>query len=147
MSDINPLKEGIESNSRFFYILGAFKGDGYYNKKRRAIQINSIDNDFLEEIKKVFNEVSPETRIKITPQCKAKGNSKKQEKIGFGCKEFFIRNYHLLEPQSKSEKIEYLKGLFDAEGCIIYGYGKDQYRSFRRNIMLAQKNVADLIKW
>ena len=135
---MNKIKEGIEKDPRFFYLLGALKGDGHYNVKQTKIQFSVTDYDFIKEIKRVFNMLSPETYMNILDHVEATERTKKQWRINICCREFFHRQYHKLLPQTLQEKRFYLKGLFDAEGSVT----KDGL-----SITITQKNLDDLRLW
>jgi hypothetical protein len=136
--NLNRIKEGIEKDPRFFYLLGAFKGDGHYNIKQNKIQFSVTDLDFIEEIKRLFNMLSPETHMNILDHVKATKRTKKQWRINICCRGFFNRGYHKLLPQTLQEKRFYLKGLFDAEGSV----SEDGL-----SITITQKNIDDLRLW
>ena len=136
-----------------FYLKGAFDGDGHYYDKR-TIQINVIDYDFLEYIqtiiKKEFNK-----EVKIKNYCKAKGNSKAQFRINFHLKidEGNFDEFRSLIPTTRQEKIQYLRGLLDAEGSV--GMCKKKVRNKNGKVYdgndkwltLAQKDITKLDLW
>lgn len=152
-SNLNLLTNNIESNPLFFYILGALKGDGHYMFKRNCIQINVIDKDFLEEIKRIFKIISPKTRVNIIQHTKENGNSKKQWRINLCCKDFFDKKLYLLKPLRLEEKINYLRGLWDAEGSVGLfkrPVKKDNgkiYEGHDKWLTISQKSIMDLEEW
>ncbi len=153
MSKLNKLSKDIENYPEFFYVLGAFEGDGYFNIKHGKVQIGVIDIDFLEEIKRIFNKYSPETRIKIVKHTEAKNNSKSQMRINLCCVEFFNRGYHKLIPRTLEEKRYYLKGLMDAEGSVgrvhreIKSKNGNIYNGKDKWLRLSQKDTNKLNLW
>jgi intein-encoded DNA endonuclease-like protein len=136
--NLNKIKPGIEKDPRFFYLLGAFKGDGHYNIKYTKIQFSVTDLDFIEEVKHIFNVLSPETHMRILDGVEATKRTKKQWKINICSRDFFKKEYHKLLPKTLQEKRFYLKGLFDAEGSASEDGG---------SITICQKNLDDLRLW
>jgi hypothetical protein len=136
---------------RFFYLKGSFDGDGHYSKQQTLIQINVTDFDFLEEIKRIIKEVFNK-EVSIKNHIPAKGNSKEQRRINFYCgKEI----YDLLKnsiPKTAEDKIEYLKGLWDAEGSVgicsrtIQRKNKT-YTGYDKWLNLSQKDISKLEIW
>jgi len=139
-------------DERIFYLKGAFDGDGHYRKDRPAISINVIDFEFLELIKTLIKEIF-NLEVNICKQCPAKENSKEQRRINFHCgKEI----YELLKnsvPITASDKIEYLKGMWDAEGSvgitlkIINKKNGKIYRGYDKWLTIAQKDISKLDLW
>jgi hypothetical protein len=138
LNKLNNIKDGIERDPKFFYTLGAFKGDGYYNIKKSIIKISVTDFDFLEEIKRIFNVLSPETRMEIKVSKEETITTKKLYRLNIGSRDFFNKGLHTLIPQTTQEKVFYLKGLYDAEGSI---------EKNKCAITLAQKNIDNLNLW
>jgi hypothetical protein len=138
LDKLNKIKNDIERDPRFFYILGAFKGDGHYNIKRNRVEISVIDLDFLEEIKRIFNILSPETKISIIISKKETDRTQRLYRLCLYSSIFFNKGLHKLLPQTLEEKRFYLQGLYDAEGCI----DKNKFA-----ITLSQKNIDDLNLW
>ena len=128
-----------------FYLKGAFDGDGHYSP-RNFIAINVIDIDFLEYIKDIIKKEFNRD-VKILNHTIAKGNCKAQYRINFhmGGEEPF-QKFSTIIPTTPSQKIQYLKGMFDAEGCIsicdrpITKAGKD-YVGKDKFLTLAQKSI------
>lgn len=140
VNDKNPnlLKNGIENDVRFFYILGALKGDGHYNLKQNKIQFAVTDMDFVDEMKRLFSDMSPQTRLNIMVRKKATAKTKTQYGFCLCCADFYEKGFHKLEPQTLEEKRFYLKGLFDAEGSASANGS---------SITITQKNLDALRKW
>lgn len=115
---INTIKEDIVKHPKFYYVLGALEGDGYFNLKRGCFSINATDYDFLVEIKRIIKKLSPQTKLHLKKYLEAKGKLKAQWRINLYSKDFFDKRLHLLEPKTIEQKIHYLRGLFDAEGSI-----------------------------
>ncbi len=149
---LNPLAEDIANYPEFFYVLGAFEGDGHFNIKQSKVQIGVTEICFLEEIKRILNIFSPITRVNIVPHTKTKGNVQAQWRINLSCVEFFNRGYHKLLPKTKEEKRYYLKGLMDAEGSVgickrkIIRNGKE-YVSKDKWLVLCQADTTKLDLW
>jgi len=134
-----------------YYLRGVFDGDGYYSK-RNCIVVNLTDYDFLEEIqrcvKKVFNKHS------IIKPTKVYGKkSKPQWRITvFIGGEGAVKKLRALVPTSREQKIQYLKGMFDAEGHIgIYEmpvtHNPKNYMGKDKFLNLSQSNHTDLKLW
>lgn len=137
---------------KLFYLKGAFDGDGHYNHKSKRITFNVTDYDFISEvqslIQKIFN-----ININIRDHVEATETTKKQwrinlttiKKLGFNPCEFF----QSLTPESPEEKIEYLKGLFDAEGSvgICDKLVRNKYTGKEKWLTLSQKDIAKLELW
>lgn len=138
LNRLNKIRDNIESDPQFFYILGAFKGDGHYNIKRNRVEISVIDLDFLEEIRRVFNALSPETKISIIVRNEATDTTKRLYRLAIYSADFFKKGLHTLLPQTLEEKRFYLQGLYDAEGCV---------EKNKLAITLSQKNIDDLNLW
>jgi len=128
----------LKIDPRFFYVLGSFKGDGHYNISQNKIQIAVTDLEFLEEIKRIFNMLSPETRMNILFYKKATEKTKKQWRMNICSREFYKKKLHLLLPTNLQEKRFYLKGLFDAEGSVSKNGS---------SITISQKNIEDIKLW
>ena len=101
-----------------FYLRGAFDGDGHYYNKN-TIQINVCDIDFLEYIKEVIKKEFNQD-VKILNHIKAHRNSQAQYRINFYLKkgDGNFDNFRTLVPTTREEKIQYIQGMFDAEGHI-----------------------------
>jgi len=140
LNKLNKIKDNIEKDSQFFYTLGAFKGDGHYNLERNRIQISVTDLDFLEEIKRIFNVLSPETKMEIKVSKEETKTTKRLYRLYLYSTDFFNKGLHKLIPQTMQEKIFYLKGLYDAEGSVYVTKNK-------LTITLSQKNIDDLNLW
>lgn len=138
LNKLNKIRDNIEKYPEFFYILGSFKGDGHYNIKRNRVEISVIDLDFLEEIKRTFNILSPETKISMIVSKEQTDTTQKLYRLAIYSSDFFNKKLHTLLPQTLEEKKFYLKGLYDAEGSIDKG---------KLAITLTQKNVQDLNLW
>jgi hypothetical protein len=138
LNRLNKIKDNIERDPRFFYILGAFKGDGHYNIKRNRVEISVIDLDFLEEIKRIFNVLSPETKISIIISKKETDTTQRLYRLCLYSSVFFNKRLHKLLPQTLEEKKFYLQGLYDAEGSV---------EKNKLVITLSQKNIDDLNLW
>ncbi len=149
---IRFVKKDIQKDVKLFYLLGAYKGDGnYLSGNSYSIRINLVDLDFLEEIKKQWKEVF-NWDTKIRPLKVYGENSQPQNTISFSCKDFFEKGLNLLLPKTREEKIEYLKGLWDAEGCIsIYNRevirGEKKYNGKDKCLSIAQKDTKNLDLW
>jgi hypothetical protein len=138
LNRLNIIKDGIEKDPRFFYIIGSFKGDGHYNVKRNRVEISVTDLDFLEEIKRTFNFLSPETKISMIVSKEETERTKKLYRLAVYSSDFFNKKLHILLPQTLEEKRFYLKGLYDAEGSI---------EKNKLAITLSQRNINDLNLW
>ena len=134
-----------------FYLRGAFDGDGHYSK-RNAIVINLTDYDFLEEIQRVvgleFNMFPNINPTKVYGK-----NSKPQWRLTvcIGGKEA-VQKLRNLAPTTREQKIQYLKGMFDAEGHIgIYDrpvtHNPKNYIGKDKSLNLSQKSITDLKLW
>lgn len=147
----NPLSHGLEKSPLFFYVLGALKGDGHYDTKRRRISISASIQDIamLRRIQQIIRQLSPITRVKIRRHVWAVGNCKPQYRINFACKDFFDRQYPALLSTTRAEKIYYLQGLFDAEGSIVSTTVKTKkgYVTPFKALSVSQKSVSDLRLW
>ncbi len=147
----NPLSHDIEKSPVFFYVLGALKGDGHYDTKRRSISICTTIQDIamLKRIQQIMRQLSPVTRVTIRRHVWAVGNRKPQYCIRFACKDFFERQYPALLPTTRAEKIYYLQGLFDAEGSIVSTTvrTKKGYLTPFKALSVSQKGVSDLRLW
>ena len=147
----NPLSHDLEKSPLFFYVLGALKGDGHYDTKRRTISICAAiqDTPMLKRIQQIFHQLSPVTRVTIRRHVWAIGNSKPQYRIQVKCKDFFDRQYPALLPATRAEKIYYLQGLFDAEGSIVSTTvrTKKGYLTPFKALSVSQKSVSDLRLW
>ena len=136
--NLNKIKENIEKDPRFFYVLGAIKGDGWYDIKNKKIPFSVTDFDFIEEVKKIFIMLSPETKINIRISKKETERTKRQYGFTITSRDFFKKELYKLLPHTLQEKRFYLKGLFDAEGSVSQnGLG----------ITICQKNINDLKLW
>ena len=140
---------------KVFYLKGAFDGDGHYNPKG-TISFNVTDYDFLLEvqslIKKIFN-----LDVNIINHVEATARTKQQWRInlctinslGFNPCDFFKS----LVPESSEEKIEYLRGLFDAEGSVgicnrhIKKSNGKEYNGKEKWLTLSQKDIDKLELW
>lgn len=138
INKLNKIKDNIEKDPRFFYILGAFKGDGHYNIKKNKVEISVIDLDFLEEIKRIFNILSPETKVGIIISKKETDTRKRLYRLCLYSCIFFNKGLYKLLPRTLEEKKFYLQGLYDAEGSI---------EKNKLAITLSQKNIDDLKLW
>ena len=138
LNRLNKIRDNIERDPRFFYILGSFKGDGHYNVKRNRVEISVIDLDFLEEIKRTFNILSPETKISMIVNKEKTDTTQKLYRLAIYSADFFNKGLHTLLPKTLEDKRFYLKGLYDAEGCIDKN---------KLAITLTQKNMNDLNLW
>lgn len=155
--NLNLLSEYIEKNPEFFYILGVFKGDGYFNEKRNIVQVNvSMKNiEMLEEVVNILKKLSPKTRLKIIRHHDGYNNTTAQKRINFNSKDFFDKGLHKLLPRTIEEKKYYLKGLFDAEGSFYLNLKKSkkiskenrEYYGWEKCLTIAQKNIEDLVLW
>ena len=140
LNRLNKIRDGIEKDPQFFYTLGAFKGDGYYNLERNRVQISVTDLGFLEEIKRIFNTLSPETKMDIKISKEETETTKRLYRLYIYSRDFFKKGLHKLLPQTLEEKRFYLKGLYDAEGSVSVIENK-------LPITLSQKNIDDLNLW
>ena len=137
-------------NSKYFYLLGAFRVDGHFNLKKKIIQISVIDYDFLNKIKFLIKELYDKD-LNITVHNEAHDNIQKQWRINFSCAALFNNGEwdKSILPQTMEEKIQYLKGFWDAEGHAgIYARkitrkGKE-YIGTSRNLDISQKNTTTL---
>ena len=147
----NYLPENVDEDPKFFYIIGAIKGDGHVNEKDGVIQISVIDMDFLKYFKSIINELMPNWNVKILKHIEGKENIKSQFRISIGSRDFSIKFRNFI-PRTRDQKIWFLKGIFDAEGSAYFSWkmrtiGKYQFLSFNKNISLSQKDVKDLELW
>ncbi len=135
---VNKLSDNIEDYPEFYYIIGAIEGDGSLDKKLYRIKLNVIDFDFIYKIIEIMNNLSPNTKIHTYPK-KVRGNRKPQLEFHMNCKAFFNRQLYNLKPKTEKEICFYLKGLFDAEGCI---YFNPKIR--RKRLIISQKDTKKL---
>ena len=146
---LTKLKENLEKDPRFFYILGALKGDGHLSNNKNGngyiIKLNVIDKDFIEYYIQLWKEIAdidiPIRKVEIG-ELKGK-NLKPQYVAKFDCKIFFDRDYHNLLPQTIDEKRYYIAGLFDAEGTV----GIYPRKHFKKWFRICQKDVSRLNLW
>jgi hypothetical protein len=138
-------------DSGFFYLKGSFDGDGCYRKDRPRIDINVTDFDFLEEIKKQIKNVFG-FNVQIKNHAMAHDNCKEQRKISYNYGEKIYDALKNTQPSTREEKIEYLKGLWDAEGSVglydkkIIRKGKE-YIGHEKKLVISQKDNNKLSLW
>ncbi len=122
----NETNINIKNEIEFYYFLGLFTGDGYFND-RGVIVITSEDEEILEFCKKKYQEYLPETKITIIQKPKTVA-----KEIRIHSKMFFRflkylgyseknKAYQKIIPplilETSAEKIQaYLRGLFDTDG-------------------------------
>lgn len=121
------------------YVLGYFAADGcmFTNSGgSKYISFTSTDYNLLEKVKKLVN-----SKHKITLKKKYNQNCKDAFLLQIGCKEMYedLINLGFLpnkESRLKLPKIpkkyfrHFIRGYFDGDGCVAYGYFK---RSDRNN--------------
>lgn len=109
------------------YLFGVMCGDGYIHKnnlnRNYYISLKSIDKDFLVKFRKVINSlIEGSARI-----WKEKNKSCKQGfhwKSEIGNKRLFLkikdfkRHQSVILSKNKRNKISFLEGLYDSEGCV-----------------------------
>lgn len=161
-----PIKKSLNTN--FFkkwthemsYVLGFFAADGSMLKNNRGacfIEFKICDLDILKNIKKVL---SSEHKISyIVPKNKKWQNTyrlqigskeifKDLEKIGFTQ----AKTKNLTFPSIPKEYLgDFIRGYFDGDGCVSYGFYSIKNRKNKRFIFssrftCADKNFLDILK-
>jgi len=122
---IQPHHKRITTN--LSYILGAIKGDGCIHDKRKSIFFGVIDKDFILNFKKAVEEqFGIDIRIGIKKYKKKEYQDEYTTGIYKADIYRFIKDFDLnkILKASKPIKCAFLRGIYDAEGCIIMGKNK-----------------------
>jgi len=126
----------LHPNKISSYIMGFIWGDGYLPSKHNSIFLEIVDNDW-QYIKPVFDKIGD-----YCVKSRQRKNRQKQTTISFSnqnIKNLLINlNYNKKSYYSHKKAIEFIpdkykhywvRGLFDADGCI-YRYDKEYLRQF-----------------
>ena len=105
----NLLDDKAISNPKLYYILGAIEGDGTI--KNSGFRLSVKDYDFA----KFFYDTCIEV-LSFKPKFHYYSCDNRYKVDIFSID--FKEKYYLFKPKTKIQKIWYLKGLFDSEGCF-----------------------------
>jgi len=124
-------------SSKMAYVLGYFCADGcmFVNSGgSKYISFVSIDRELLEKIKWILKSIH-----KIKPKRQDRPNCKPTFWMQIGCKEMYSDIENLGLSSKKEHRLRlpdvppayfrhFLRGYFDGDGCISYGYYKRKNR-------------------
>lgn len=141
------------------YVLGFFTADGNMLKNKRGahfIEFQITDKDLLEKIRKLLN-----SNHKITSR-KRNRNHKTSYRLQIGSKIIFndLLRIGLTPNKSKTIKLpnipakyfpHFVRGYFDGDGCVTFGFFKKQDRKNKSPVLLTRftsgsKSILEALK-
>jgi len=122
---ITHFKYPLDEKS-LFYVIGTLMGDGtiHQNGLINKVALMATDYEFVEKFKREFESiVEIDEKIRRISQSKNAFGGKDLYKYSCSRKkvvEFFIDKINGLDLTNDMQGIEFLRGMFDSEGCVTY---------------------------
>lgn len=139
-----PKTVDINDREAIAYLKGIMEGDGYYDfhNKNPRIGLDTVSKDFALDFKQVLEKLGLKPSWYETVR---ENNSKHSRfrKYSFVSHVFtvratvspeFVRYLNNFEPTSKYEKVQFIKGFYQSEGCYV------EHQVFRKGVSGRVKN-------